>query len=124
MSRVFAVQQHRRFDREAGELVDVHDLSPALRFGELLYLLSPTAAPWAVGEVVEELEGKLWDYRPEDYLLMVGNPVLCCLAAVVAARASGGRLRFLQWNGRSHEYIPVEAQVSGVGDGEAQVYRI
>lgn len=111
---VYVVQDHRRYDKDTGQYVSVHDLSPAEEFGELRYLLSPTAAPWKPESILDDLWDGLSDFGDEDYLLMVGNPVLCGLATAVACDINDGRIRFLQWNGREHKYTPVEAQVFDV----------
>lgn len=113
---VYVVQDHRRYDKDTGEYVSVHDLSPASEFGEVKYLLSPTAAPWASESIIEDLWGGLADFTDDDYLLMVGNPVLCGLATAIACDVNNGRIRFLQWNGRQQKYTPVEAQVYEVDD--------
>lgn len=109
MSKVYVVQDTRRY--ENGEYVSVHDLTPAREFGELVYLLSPTAAPWKPDNILNDLWTKLEDFCDEDYLLMVGNPALIGLAAAVACEVNDGRIRFLQWHGREQSYKPVEAQV-------------
>jgi hypothetical protein len=111
---VYVVQDHRRYDKLTGQYVSVHDLSPAEEFGQLKYLLTPTAAPWAPESIINDLWEGLEGFKPGDYLLMVGNPVLCALAAVVACDITGGRISFLQWNGKEYRYSPVEAQVFDV----------
>jgi hypothetical protein len=111
MSTVYVVQDSRRYDNETGEYVSVHDLTPATEFGELKYLLTPTAAPWKPESVIADLWEGLETFGKDDYLLMVGNPVLCGLATAVAASINFGHIRFLQWNGRQKRYTPVEAQV-------------
>ena len=111
---VYVVQEHRRYDRDTGEYEPVHDLSPAHEYGELKYLLTPTAAPWNPEGIIQDLWDGLTNFTSDDYLLMVGNPVLCGLATAVACDITGGRIRFLQWNGRERKYTSVEAQVFDV----------
>lgn len=108
---VFVVQDSRRYDKDTGEYVSVHDLSPAEEYGTLRYLLSPTAAPWAPQSVLDDLWKGLEDFGDDDYLLMVGNPILVGLATAVACDINDGRIKFLQWNGRERRYTDVEAQV-------------
>ncbi|QIG74985.1 hypothetical protein EVC26_066 [Rhizobium phage RHph_I72] len=108
---VYVVQDHRRYDNLTGKYVSVHDLSPAEEYGQLRYLLTPTAAPWNSAGILNDLWAGLEDFGDLDYLLMVGNPVLCGLAAAVASEINDGKIRFLQWNGRDHRYVAVEAQV-------------
>lgn len=108
---VYVVQAHRRYNKDTGEYEDVHDLSPAAEFGELRYLLTPTAAPWDTDSILADLWDGLGSFSDGDYLLMVGNPVLVGLATAVASEVSGGRINFLQWSGRERSYTPVSAQV-------------
>lgn len=111
MSVVYIVQETQRKDPASGCLVPKFDLSSAAAHGRLSYLLSPNASPWD-SAVVEEICSKLLDYRPEeDYLLLVGNPVLMGVAAHAAFVAGRGRARFLQWSGALRRHIPVEVSL-------------
>lgn len=112
---VYVVHDHRKFDRETGETVAVYDISPAEQFGQLVYLLPPTATPWASHAILDRLWEGLQGFRDGDYLLMIGNPVLCGLATSVAAEVNDGRVGFLQWSGRDRSYIPVVADIFDVG---------
>jgi hypothetical protein len=112
MSRtVYVVQKQHRWDRDQQEYVPKFDLEPARQFGPLKYLLSPNAAPWRMHEVLPELHEGLVDYTEDDFLLLIGNPVLIGCAAAVAADYSGGSVRFLQWSGRDQTYIPILAEI-------------
>lgn len=108
---VYVVQDHRRYDREKGEYVPAHDLSPALEYGELVYLLTPTAAPWRPDLVIPELRKGLADFRNDDFLLLNGNPILIGWATAVAADINDGFVQLLQWHGREQKYIPISSQV-------------
>lgn len=108
---VYVVQEHRRYNNDTGCYEPVHDLSPAEEFGELRYLLTPTAGPWNPESIIKDLWDNLQNFTSADYLLMVGNPILCGLATAVASEISEGKVQFLQWNGRDRKYKPVEAQV-------------
>lgn len=112
MSRVFCVQHQHRFDPQLGQLVPKYDLTTAHDFGEVEYLLSPSAAPFHPAGVLQELHTKLEDFCDADYLLLIGNPVLIGLAMAVAADRNDGRVKVLQWNGRERRYIPVK--ITGV----------
>jgi hypothetical protein len=110
MNRVFVVQNQHRWDRDKQKFEPKFDLEPAAEFGELTYLLSPTAAPFRPEPVIAELKQKLQDYRDGDHLLLVGNPVLIGFAVALAADANEGRVSLLQWSGKDQRYIAVEAQ--------------
>ena len=108
MSRVFVVQNQHRWDRDNEKFVPKFDLSPAGIHGELVYLLSPTAAPFRPAPVIEELRRKLEDFTSDDALLLVGNPVLIGLAVAVAADYNDGQVNLLQWSGKNRKYLKVE----------------
>jgi hypothetical protein len=107
-SRVFVVQNQHKWDRDRQKFVPKFDLSPAEEFGELVFLLSPTAAPFRPDPIIQELRTKLAVITPEDYILCVGNPLLIQWAGAIAADFLGGRLRSLQWSGKDQRYIAVE----------------
>lgn len=115
MSTVYVVQEQHRWDHQRNKLVLKYDLSPALEYGNLSYLLSPTCAPWDTASVVSELTKRLKDFDPEqDYLLLVGNPCLIGLATALASRA--GYIQLLQWSGKDRRYIPVRADLGWYAD--------
>lgn len=110
MSKVYVVQNQHRWDRDKQRFEPKFDLTPAEEFGGLVYLLSPTAAPFRPEPIIQELREKLKDYREGDHLLLVGNPVLIGFAVTVAADTNGGRVSLLQWSGKDQRYIAVEAK--------------
>lgn len=116
MSRVFVVQEPHHRDPGTGEIVPKFDLSSAQMFGELVYLLSPTAAPWSSASIIAELHEKLADYTEDDYLLLIGNPALMTWAGAIAAEHSGGVIKQLQWRRwpgapGGGKYVPVRADL-------------
>lgn len=112
MSTVYVVQKQHRFDRNKGELVPKFNLAPAEEYGELSYLLSPTAAPWDADSIIRELYDRLQGFADSDSLLLVGNPVLIGLAVAVAADVNQGFVRCLQWSGKDRRYIAIETDLS------------
>lgn len=108
---VYVVQKQHKWDRGEGTFVPKFDLSPAENYGRLEYLLPPTASPFRVVPLIKELHDRLREYTPDDYLLLVGNPVLIGCAAAIAAEYGDGSVRFLQWSGRDGTYIPVLAEI-------------
>ena len=108
---VYVVQKQHRWDAYTQDFVPKFDITPAEQYGDLDYLLSPKAAPWHSASVLADLHNKLRYYGPEDYLLLVGNPCIIGWAVAVAAHYNAGSVSLLQWSGREHQYIPVEAKV-------------
>lgn len=106
---VFVVQKQMRWDERIGDLVPKYDLTPAAGFGKVEYLLSPTAAPFNPGPVVNELHEKLCNFSDKDHLLLIGNPCLIGFAVAVAADYNEGRVQLLQWSGKDKKYLSVQA---------------
>lgn len=108
--RVFVVQRVRHIDHRTGELEDKHDLSPARRFGELIYLLdgmSGRATKASQNADVSSLCDLLYGAKPtiRDCLLPMGAPTLIGVATAIFAEATGGRVRLLQWDQRRSDYV-------------------
>lgn len=110
-ARVFVVQKQMRWDDRKEELVPKFDLETAREHGELVYLLSPNAAPFRPQPIVEELREKLADFGDDDCLLLIGNPCLIGFAVTTAADFNGGRVRLLQWSGKDQRYISVDVDL-------------
>src|SRR5690606_29686130 len=110
MSRVFVVQNQHRWNRDEQRFEPKFDLTPAKEFGELVYLLSPTAAPFRPEPIIEELREKLSDFGTGDYLLLVVNPILLGFAGAIAGDADGRDVSLLQWSGKDQRYIAVKAR--------------
>lgn len=112
MARVFVVQEQHRFCHTTKRLVPKFDIKPAEKYGEISYLLSPSASPFHPESVLEELHEKLKDFGPDDCILLIGNPVLIGWVMTIAAdRSDNGLVRALQWSGKDQAYILVEATI-------------
>jgi hypothetical protein len=109
---VFIVQKQMRFDHQKGELVPKFpSIDKAEQFGKFVYLLSPTASPFNAQKLVDEMTKKLENFGNEDYLLLIGNPVLIGMASGIAADRNLGMLHFLQWSGRDSNYVPIHVRL-------------
>jgi hypothetical protein len=107
---VYVVQDTKTVDPKDGVLKPKFDFTPALEHGELSFLLSPNASPFNLPPVIEELHERLSDFNDEDFLLLVGSPVLLGLCVAIAADFNDGRVGMLQWSGAKRAYIPVRAE--------------
>jgi hypothetical protein len=119
-ARVFAVHQPTGRDGATGAIRPTMDLSPATEWGELRFILREFENPFTnIDATLAEVRRVLTDegFCSDDWLLLVGNPVLIAVVATVAAELTGS-LRVLQWNRSAHGYAPVELQLS-TGDGPA-----
>lgn len=107
MSRVFAVQNQHRWSKSQERFVPKFDLNPASTFGEVFFLLGPTAAPFRPEPIIRELKEKLREYTKDDHLLLVGNPILIGFAVAIAVQYTRGQASLLQWSGKDQRYIQV-----------------
>lgn len=105
-SRVFVIQNQHRWNAGVEKFEPKFDLSPAEEFGELVYLLSPTASPFNPDPLIKELRNKLYDFGPDDYLLLIGNPVLIGLSVSIASLCCDS-VSLLQWSGKDRRYIKI-----------------
>lgn len=109
---VYAVQQQMRFDQTRKELVPrFPSINKAERWGNLVYLLSPSAHPFNPELVLGDMHEKLSGFSDEDHLLLIGNPGLIGMATAIAAHYNDGSVKLLQWSGRHNEYTEIIAKI-------------
>lgn len=112
MGKVYVVQNTHRLNRKTSTLEPKYDLSSAEKFGELVFLVSPSAKPFEPQEVIAEMIQKLEHYNNTDHLLLVGSPALIGFACSIAASVNAGYISVLQWDGKSREYTSIKACLS------------
>lgn len=111
MSRVFVLQNQHTLSSDRGRLVPKFDISSAAHYGEMIYLLSPSANPFNPDPIVSELREKLATFSDEDYLLLIGNPAIIGWATAICADFNDGVVTLLQWNGIEKHYRPIRAEL-------------
>ena len=109
MSYVYVVQNHLRYDPDKGETVPCYDVSPAEKFGELRFLLSPTATLQKPAEAIAKMDMLLNRFCDDDYLLLIGNPAMIGWATAIAAAHNEGRVQTLVWSSRERRYRVVRS---------------
>lgn len=112
MSVVYATQRPSYYDQRKRGWVNKFDLSPALEFGELCFLLPPgNIWPHKLEDAVRKIEGKLSGFTTEDYILAVGDPVAISAAVMAASEVTGGDVTVLKFNRQENTYTPYRIQV-------------
>jgi hypothetical protein len=106
---VFLVQNTKWIDQKDGRLKSKFDFTAATQFGELHELLAPSASPFDLPPVVHALQIGLANFSNQDYLLLVGSPVIIGCAVAIAASYNDGQVGMLQWSGAKRQYIPARA---------------
>jgi hypothetical protein len=107
---VYVVQNHASYNKNTGMMESRFDLSPAEKFGELVFLLSPITVPNNPVKVIAELREKLRNFSDEDHLLLIGNPCLIGFCVAVAADINEGKVSMLVYNGAQRVYRVVRAE--------------
>lgn len=108
MNRVFVVQE-----------MPNHDISGAMRFGEIEVLLpSNTQIAFSTAPVIRRLKRKLFDFTDRDFLLLTGDPVAIGLVCSIASFNNGGRYTVLKWDRREHLYIPIKLDITEKGESD------
>lgn len=109
---VFAIQQQMKFDSDKRELVPrFTSINKAEKWGQIVYVLSPSAHPFSPELVLGDIHEKLKNFCDDDYLLLIGNPGLIGISTSVAAYYNDGHIKFLQWSGRHQEYTEIVAKI-------------
>jgi hypothetical protein len=107
-SRVFVTQEPSKFDHEAGVQKRYMDLTPALKYGEIVVCLPASANFINTAPLVRAMKEKMKDFGPDDYLLAVGDPVAMQVASAIADRNCGGKWKTLKWDRKERQYQPIE----------------
>lgn len=109
---VYVVQKQMRFDNDKKELVSrFSSIHKAEKWGELEFILSPSAHPFDPELVLGDIHEKLSGFNDDDHLLLIGNPGLIGMSTAIAAHYNEGRIKFLQWSGRHNEYIQIIVKI-------------
>jgi hypothetical protein len=109
---VYVVQMQMKQDPDRGLIPRFPSVERAVKWGTLRYMLSPSDHPFNSDHVVNSLHDHLKDFCDDDYLLLIGNPVLMGMASAIAAFYNEGRVKFLQWSGRHEEYSVIAAEIN------------
>lgn len=116
---VYIIQDQKHVDKNS-QLRPKFDFEPARAFGDMEFLLKPSASPFDLPPVMKRLHQALSNFSDGDFLLLTGNPVLLGLAVAVAADYNEGNVSLLQWSGAKQTYIPVHAKDIFVADADLQ----
>lgn len=85
------------------------NFQPARDYGPLKFVLDiQTQILFDSDPVVKQMTKVLEKYTSNDYLLLVGDPVVIGIATALAADVTDGYVKMLKWDRQEKEYYPVE----------------
>lgn len=120
MSRVFITQNPMRRNAHQ-QLVHKYDLTPAREYGNLVVLLS--AGPVLIDPeyAVKKLREQLNDFRHDDWLLCLGDPVAIAAASAIVAEVNDGVIPVLVWDRQVTKYLAIKVDTNALRNVSAKV---
>ena len=81
-------------------------------FGYLVICLpNRDQAIYSTAPYVQKMKKNLQDFRKEDYLLAVGDPVIIGISTAEVSNVTSGQYNILKWDKREHRYYPLEVDM-------------
>ena len=80
----------------------------AQKFGKIKVLLREDSQMiFSPGPIIFELRRLLKTYRPDDYLLLTGDPAIIGVACSVVSDITHGKYNLLKWDRQERMYYPI-----------------
>lgn len=102
------VPQETRKRNAAGVFEPVHDLSPALAFGDLIILHSAMPGGLDPRPMLQTMREKLRDFTDDDFIVATGDPAAIAAAVMLASVANRGRVKLLRWDRATRQYLAMQ----------------
>ena len=89
----------------------------AQKYGELKFLLPEfSQIIFSPGPLVFKLKKLLKDFKPEDYLLLIGDPALIGVACSIVSDITNGKYNLLKWDKQERQYYPIKINLYEKGE--------
>jgi len=89
----------------------------ASEYGEFKFLLPEfSQIIFSPGPLIFKLRKALKDYRPEDYLLLTGDPAIIGVACSIVSDMTNGKYNLLKWDKQERQYYPIEINLYEKGE--------
>ena len=80
-----------------------------LDYGKFKFLLPEFSQMiFSPGPLIFKLRKGLKDYKPEDYLLLTGDPAIIGVACSIVSDITNGKYNVLKWDKQERKYYPIE----------------
>ena len=78
-------------------------------FGYLVICLpNRDQAIYSTAPYTQKMKKNLQDFRKEDYLLAVGDPVIIGISTAAVSEVTNGQFNMLKWDKREYRYYPLK----------------
>ena len=89
----------------------------AREYGEVKSLLPELSQIiFSPGPLIFKLRKLLKHVRPEDYLLLTGDPALIGVACSIVSDITNGKYNLLKWDKQERKYYPIEINLYEKGE--------
>ena len=80
----------------------------ASKYGEFKFLLPEfSQIIFSPGPLIFKLRKALKDYKPEDYLLLTGDPAIIGVACSIVSDITNGKYQLLKWDKQERKYYSI-----------------
>ena len=81
----------------------------AMEYGEVRSLLPELSQIiFSPGPLIFKLRKLLKDFKPEDYLLLTGDPAIIGVACSIVSDITNGKYNLLKWDRQERQYYPIK----------------
>jgi hypothetical protein len=88
----------------------------ASEYGTFKFLLPEfSQIIFSPGPLIFKLRQSLKDYKPEDYLLLTGDPAIIGVACSIVSDMTNGKYNLLKWDKQEKKYYPIEINLHEKG---------
>ena len=89
----------------------------AAKYGEFKFLLPEFSQMiFSPGPLIFKLRKGLKDYKPEDYLLLTGDPAIIGVACSIVSDITNGKYNVLKWDKQERQYYPIAINLYEKGE--------
>ena len=89
----------------------------ATKYGEVKSLLPELSQIiFSPGPLIFKLRKLLKDFRPEDYLLLTGDPAIIGVACSIVSDITNGKYNLLKWDKQERKYYPITINLYEKGE--------
>ena len=109
MSKVYLTQEIP-VDRDTGQTK--YNVLGASKYGDIVTLLPMySQIILSPGPLILKLRTLLKSYKPEDYLLLSGDPAVIGVVCSVVSDITNGKYKLLKWDRQEKTYYPIEINI-------------
>ena len=89
----------------------------ASQYGSFKFLLPELSQIiFSPGPLIMKLRQSLKDYKPDDYLLLTGDPAIIGVACSIVSDITTGKYNLLKWDKQERRYYPIKINLYERGE--------